>query len=96
MEGKESLAVRFESFVRGSLTLMLGCVFCLLAIREVVSGDVFTNVFLVVIGFWFGAKTAASASAEATKAATETAKAVTETAKAVIEPAKTNGEKESK
>ena len=47
---------KFNQAVRGFLTLGLGAGFIWLAFIKEVGGDVYTNVFLVVIGFWFGSR----------------------------------------
>ena len=43
--------------VKSLVTLALTAVFCVLAWREVVSGEQFMNIFTVVIAFYFGTQT---------------------------------------
>jgi hypothetical protein len=55
----DSWVDKLDRVTRSALTLMLGAGFLYLAWRggdDGVNGNVFTNVFLVVIGFWFGSK----------------------------------------
>jgi hypothetical protein len=55
----DSWVDKLDRVTRSALTLMLGGGFLYLAWRggdDGVNGNVFTNVFLVVIGFWFGSK----------------------------------------
>jgi hypothetical protein len=49
---------RFNSGIRGAVTLALTLTFCYLAIRSAIDGNVFSNVVSTVLGFWFAAKAA--------------------------------------
>ena len=52
---REKLAALIK--VKSLVTLALTAVFCVLAWREVVSGEQFMNIFTVVIAFYFGTQT---------------------------------------
>lgn len=50
---KEKVLDRLVS-VKSIVTLMLSCVFCYLCVTQIVSGESFTQIFLMVISFYFG------------------------------------------
>ena len=49
---------RFNSTVRGAVTLALVLTFCWMAIMEKVDPGIFANVLSSVVAFWFAAKQA--------------------------------------
>lgn len=49
---------RFNSTVRGIVTLLLTITFCWLAVKNVVDPGIFANVLSSVVAFWFAAKAA--------------------------------------
>lgn len=49
---KEKLAKLVD--VKSIMTLMLTLVFCILALTDVISGQEFTTIFTVIVGFYFG------------------------------------------
>ena len=49
---KEKLAKLVD--VKSIMTLLLTAVFCLLALRGIISGQEFLTIFTVIVGFYFG------------------------------------------
>ena len=58
MNGDGGWVERFNSTVRGFVTLLLTGTFCLLAYRKDVDPGIFANVLSTVVAFWFAAKAA--------------------------------------
>lgn len=58
--------------IKSLVTLAMTLVFCILALRGVLSGQDFLTVFTTVIAFYFGTQTIRGAAAEASKAKDKT------------------------
>ena len=53
--------------VKSIMTLLLTVVFCVLALSGVVSGQEFTTIFTVIVGFYFGTQSQKQGTAEENK-----------------------------